>query len=77
MVGSFLPFPRSQAERQRAHDPRPSIEERYAGRDEFLSKVEASARELAKAGYLLERDVASVTAHSAAEWDWVANGGSK
>ena len=34
LIGSYFPFPKTRAERQLKHDPRISIEERYAGRDE-------------------------------------------
>ena len=34
-IGSYIPFARSRADRERAHDPRPSIEERYASRDDL------------------------------------------
>src|SRR5574340_130143 len=35
MVGSFIPFARTRAERERTSDPRLSIEERYASRAEY------------------------------------------
>ena len=57
MQGSFIPFLRTKAERELHHDPRPSIEERYAGRAQYLEKIEAAARNLASGGYLLEGDV--------------------
>lgn len=72
MQGSFLPFARTQAEREAKGDPRLSIAERYAGRDEYLAKVTAAAKELVKSGYLLERDVPKLVEHSAREWDWIA-----
>jgi len=39
--GSFIPFARTKAERQAAGDPRPSIEERYASHEDYVSKVAA------------------------------------
>lgn len=74
MVGSYLPFPRTKAERAAAGDPRASIEERYATRAEYLEKVGAWARTLAERGYLLDRDVALAVERAAAEWDWVQGG---
>ena len=41
--GSFLPFARTEAERQAAGDPRPSLEARYAGRGAFEAKVRSAA----------------------------------
>jgi Alpha/beta hydrolase domain len=71
MQGSFLPFPQSKAERAEKHDPRKSIAERYASKQEFMEKVTASANELVKSGYLLEQDVPKVVERSAAEWDYL------
>jgi Alpha/beta hydrolase domain len=68
-LGSMIPFPRTAAERTEKHDPRLSIEERYKSRADFLAQVTAAANDLAKAGYLLERDVPKLVERSAAEWD--------
>ena len=57
MAGSWLPFARTRAERQQRGDPRRSIEERYRSRDDYLARVNECARELAREGYLLERDI--------------------
>jgi hypothetical protein len=71
MQGSFIPFPKTKAERAATHDPRPSIEERYASKQQFLEKVTASANELVRSGYLLEQDVPKLVEKSAAEWDYL------
>ena len=71
MAGSFIPFARTKAERELRHDPRPSIEERYPGRAEYLGKIEAAARRLVAGGYLLVTDVPAVVEHSATEWDYL------
>src|SRR5438477_6714082 len=39
LTGSFIPFPHTRAERERANDPRPSIEERYKNKDEYLDLI--------------------------------------
>ena len=71
MTGSFLPFARTKAERAKAGDPRLSVEERYASKQAYLDKVQAAARDLVQARYLLERDVPPVVARASAEWDFV------
>jgi hypothetical protein len=71
MQGSFIPFSRTRAERELHHDPRLSIAERYSGREQFLEKIGAAARNLAAGGYLLEGDVSRVVEHSAMEWDYL------
>ena len=69
MVGSFIPFARTKAERAKTNDPRPSIEERYASRQEYLKRVESAAQSLAKSGYLLDQDVSKLVERGGAEWD--------
>jgi len=71
MVGSFIPFAHTKAERVKAGDPRFSVEERYAGKQVYLDKVQAAARDLVKDRYLLERDVPTVIERASAEWDFV------
>ena len=70
MVGSFLPFAKTKSEREKNGDPRPSIEERYKSRSDYLAKAEAAARQLVTDGYLLEQDVPKLVERSGAEWDY-------
>ncbi|MBI2157936.1 MAG: hypothetical protein HYU26_13690 [Candidatus Rokubacteria bacterium] len=69
-AGATLPFPRTRAEREAAGDPRPSLEERYASRDEYLRRVREAARALGAERYLLEEDVALSVAIAAKLWDY-------
>jgi hypothetical protein len=69
MQGSTLFFPRTRADREASGDPRRSIEERYADRDDYLTKVRAAAQQLARDGYLLEEDIDIVVSDNAARWD--------
>lgn len=55
--GSFLPFARTEAERRAAGDPRPSLELRYPGRDDYVAAVRAAAERQVAAGFLLREDV--------------------
>jgi hypothetical protein len=71
MVGSFIPFARTKADRDKTGDPRLSIAERYTGKQAYLDKVEGASRGLVKEGYLLERDVPRVLERASAEWDYV------
>jgi hypothetical protein len=69
MVGSFIPFARTKAEREAAGDPRLSIEERYRDKDEYLRKVKEAAVALSASGFLLKEDVDKVGAKAGARWD--------
>ncbi|MCC7369312.1 MAG: hypothetical protein IT306_12860 [Chloroflexi bacterium] len=69
MQGSTLPFPATRADRERTGDPRPSIEERYGGRDDYLSRVRAAAEALVARRYVLAEDVEHVVTAAAARYD--------
>jgi hypothetical protein len=58
--GSFFPFARTEADRQRTGDPRPSLERRYPSQADCVSRVEAAGEELRKLGYLLEEDARAI-----------------
>ncbi len=68
-AGSTLPFARTRGEREAVGDPRPSIEERYASRADYLERVRQAAVELAGEGYLLEADIPLSVAAGARLWD--------
>jgi len=76
LIGSYFPFSRTRAERQLKNDPRISIEERYAGRDEYLARLAAAARELVSQRYLMGRDVAWIGDAGARQWDYTTSSGS-
>ena len=71
MLGSTLPFAATRKEREASVDPRPSIEERYAGRDEYLARVHSDAARLAADRYLLAEDIEVVVADAAARWGMI------
>ncbi|MCW5982127.1 MAG: hypothetical protein KIT09_28835 [Bryobacteraceae bacterium] len=71
MVGSYLPFARTKAEREKSGDPRPSVEERFAGREAYVAKLRSAAEDLAKSGYILDDDVWKIVETGSAQWDFV------
>jgi hypothetical protein len=56
MLGLFVPFAASRAERLASDDPRPSLEERYGTQAGYVAAVEAAARALEADGLLLAED---------------------
>src|SRR5262245_37560047 len=68
-AGATLPFQRTRAAREAAGDPRPSIEERYASRADYLERVRQAAVALARTGYLLEEDIELSVAAGGKHWD--------
>jgi hypothetical protein len=71
LTGSMIPFARTRSERERASDPRPSIEERYKDREQYLSMVSKSANDLADKGYVMKEDVPRIVQQAGSRWDWI------
>jgi len=71
MAGSFIPFAKTKAEREKNGDPRPSIEERYSGRADYLRRVEEVANKLAGERYLLQEHVKRIVDAAGQHWDWM------
>jgi hypothetical protein len=71
MVGSWIPFPINQTERERRKDPRESIEERYKSKREYLERITSAAQKMVSDGFLLDRDIPKLRDRAAKEWDYV------
>jgi hypothetical protein len=56
LIGAFIPFFRTKAERVAAGDPRPSLEERYPTHEVYVEKVRAAAKNLVSDRFLLPQD---------------------
>jgi hypothetical protein len=70
-LGSFIPLPRTQQERERSGDPRPSVAERYASRDQYIEKFTVVAVRLIHQRFLLQEDLPAIVARGGREWDEV------
>ncbi len=73
MAGSYIPFAKTKADREKAGDPRLSVEERYASRAEYVKRVEDAANTLAQQRYLLAEDVPTIVKAAGEHWDWTFN----
>jgi hypothetical protein len=67
--GSFEPFASTKAKRLAAGDTRPSIEERYKGREDYLQQAHTAAMKLAKQRLLRMEDMGAIEKEMAAYWD--------
>ena len=65
---SYLPFPKSAAERARTHDPRKSIAERYPSRDSYLLRYRQALDDLVKQQWILPEDRAALVKRGQEEW---------
>ena len=69
LAGWVLPLHASREDREASSDPRPSIEERYRSREEYLSRVRAAAAALVDQRYMLQEDVEGVVRQAAERYD--------
>ena len=74
MQGSTHWFPATEAQRVAAGDPRPSVSERYAGREDYGRQATDAALALARSGYLLDEDVDLVVQSCLERYDHVMSG---
>ena len=74
MQGSYIPFPRTLADRARTGDPRLSVEERYGSRAEYLGRVSEAALALVEDRYLLAEDLSPILAQAGRHWDYLMAG---
>jgi Alpha/beta hydrolase domain len=71
LVGSFEPFALTREDRQKAGDTRLSIEERYAGRQDYLDRVKQSTDNLVRERFILAEDVPAVLQQAQDIWNAV------
>jgi len=69
--GTFIPFARDRAERERRGDPRASVTERYGDRTWYMELVRRHAETLVRAGFLLVEDVPRVVEQVERGWTWL------
>jgi len=67
--GSFLPFPKTAAERQQSGDPRKSIAERYTSREDYMQRFGKAVDKLVTERWILEEDRAALIQRGELEWD--------
>ncbi len=73
-AGGTIPFCSTEHERREVGDHRPSIEERYSDRRDYLDKVRVEAEELVEQHYLLKRDIDISLELASRMWDYFVSG---
>jgi hypothetical protein len=66
---SYLPFTKTAADREKTHDPRRSIAERYASREDYLERYRRALDELIKQRWIPEGDREVLLHRAEQEWD--------
>lgn len=67
-LGAWIPLPKTAAERKKSGDPRLSIAERYASREEYMSRFEQAAKKLIEQRFLLQEDLPAVLERGRLDW---------
>lgn len=65
---SYLPFPKTAADRQKTGDPRKSIAERYPDREDYITRYKNAVEELVHQRWILPEDRESLIHRGALEW---------
>ena len=65
---SYIPFPKTAADRQKSGDPRKSIAERYADREDYLTRYTKAVDALVKQRWILPEDRAAFIHRGEQEW---------
>ena len=75
LAGWVLPFAPTAQTRAAAGDPRPSIAERYASKNDYLNQTRQAAESLVGEGYMLAEDIPECLTRAATRYDhFTANG---
>jgi Alpha/beta hydrolase domain len=66
---SYIPFPKTPADRQSSGDPRKSIAERYSSREDYVARYAAALDDLIRQRWILPEDREPVLQRGEQEWD--------
>ena len=75
LAGWVLPFAPTSVARAAAGDPRPSIAERYASREDYMAQTRQAAEKLTGEGYMLSEDISDCVRKAAVRYDYFAVNG--
>ena len=74
LAGWTLPLPNTREDREAAGDPRPSIEESYDSKDDYLGRVRDAAESLVETATCCREDVEGIVDRAGEKWDWATSG---
>ncbi len=75
--GAWVPFAKTKAQREAADDPRLSLDERYASKDQFMAKVKAVIERLIEQRLMMGTDLEPQMKQASERWDWVVRHGAE
>jgi hypothetical protein len=77
LIGGFEPFPLTRNQREQGGDARLSVGERYAGRQDYLDRVQQAAEDLVRQRFMRGEDVPAVVLRAEEIWNAVVSAGSR
>ena len=60
LAGWTVALPSTESEKERGHDPRPSLESLYHTKQDYMLKIKEAAQKLIEEGYILNEDFQGV-----------------
>jgi hypothetical protein len=69
-IGSYLPLPRTKADREKTGDGRKSIAERYTSLEDYIGRISLAAVNLVLDQFLLPEDVPALIDRARAHYEW-------
>jgi hypothetical protein len=66
---SYLPFPKTAADRQKTSDPRKSVAERYPDREAYMKRYRTAVDDLVKERWILPEDRVNLLNRGQQEWE--------
>ena len=66
---SFVPFPKTEADRRQSRDPRRSIADRYEDHDDYIARFANALDKLIQQRWILPEDRSAILGRGEQEWD--------
>ena len=73
--GAWIPFAKTKSQREATSDPRASLEERYASKEEYLAKVKGVLQRLIEQRFIQAADLELQLKQAGIRWEWVVRQG--
>ncbi|MBL9144207.1 MAG: hypothetical protein JNM99_11060 [Verrucomicrobiaceae bacterium] len=71
LKGAWIPLAATKTQREKKNDLRPSLEERYSSKNEFMTKVKAAIEKLIEQRLLMPDELEPQLKQASERWDWV------
>jgi hypothetical protein len=69
--GTYIPFPKTELEKNITRDPRPSIESLFHSKEDYLKKISKATDAMIDQGFVLPRDKTYLIDKAKQYWEWI------